>query len=169
MVVNPIPVIPRILQLPSEIRIQIYKAVLLQTHPIRIWSRQSENEKRLLLGVCRQVYWETLAIYYSGNAFITESAHCLIPWLTKLGEDKRALLRDVRLRMPLWTSKSEEHAICKRSLVARLSAEVRNVGTIVSGKHMRVRAERKIENTMQSMSTIGGPSRRVLISGSGSS
>lgn len=113
-----------LLRLPVEIRTSIYKLVCIVEEPIKITKRyrtpvhqsttrsgkslriktdkayrnaSSGRSALALTASCRQVYLESISLYYAGNTFECLSQHAFSDFLNDIGTTNRQLVPNIRM------------------------------------------------------------------------
>ncbi|KAK5128845.1 hypothetical protein LTR85_000178 [Meristemomyces frigidus] len=84
----------RLLDLPPEIRNNIYEYVLIFREPLQIRHRHLYDinmNNRALLQTCQQIRAEALGIYLSNNTFVLSTTRDLGNWLDSLGSTVKQL------------------------------------------------------------------------------
>jgi len=90
---------PRLLELPPEIRNTIYEHALVFSQPLQVRHKHIydiNQTDRAPLQACQQIRREALSIYYSSNTFIFSSIHDLEDWLDTT-RHSLTRIREVRL------------------------------------------------------------------------
>jgi len=97
--------------LSAELRNHIYHLALVQDSPIRMcWlHRENKSDENCiqyqtyrkfnqppLLGLCRQIHNEALAIFYGANVFQSNRGDTVVWWLQGIGKQNRSLIREIR-------------------------------------------------------------------------
>jgi hypothetical protein len=94
----------RLLSLPLEIRLCIYRHVLLEQRqyidPQRSFEDPRQNIRRALLRTCKQIYHEARLIFYSENTFVLSKPRAFFAFLGRIGTGNIALLRSLRIYAP---------------------------------------------------------------------
>ncbi|KAK4962854.1 hypothetical protein LTR10_000481 [Elasticomyces elasticus] len=132
----------RLLELPEELQLEIYKLVVIAKAPIRIvhqycagyqqdmdisWKQfLSERKQPALSKTCRGIRNIALPIYYKCNSFRVcccsdwdERDNASRKWLLSLGESNRALLRDFEVHQGIGYgrySAAEQEVVLTRSM-----------------------------------------------------
>ncbi|KAK4618197.1 hypothetical protein CLAFUW4_11841 [Fulvia fulva] len=116
------------LQLPAELRTQIYEYCLPQSGGARPIYRKAHQRPPPLLQACRQTRQETFAMYYSTGSFRTRSDEDLIRWVKAIGPEARALIRGLTIYSfdewtPDLTAQKPRMLVRLRHLYTRLEEE----------------------------------------------
>lgn len=162
----------RLLELPAELRNEIYELALFQTRPIGVTivlehcltlldftraSRRSLVEEPPLLTCCRQVREEAIGIFYGSSTFASSERSELERWIIALPAAKRKLLRDVRVPFPI-KSYSLHDLNCGSAVLAfeldRFELRLRQQGVFVDPGVLRAFAYWKKEDTALTIAEI---------------
>lgn len=114
-------------RIPAELRIRIFKHVLIQNNPICIaypddYRRQQQGDRSsiagppaALLSVCRAFHVEGAPIFYSSNRFLIildkarqETPDILNRWRSSIGSKNFDMIRDVEWQLTCATVESDE-------------------------------------------------------------
>ena len=110
-----------LLQLPAELRLQIFRLVLVEDETIKVDARRAQQcwhkhkpvpnlfvmtsqgrhmaaklREHALLSTCRQIRSEGLPVLYGDNIFESTDFYALYRWLKSLESNRRRLLRTIR-------------------------------------------------------------------------
>ena len=85
-----------ILDLPAEVRNQIYHDAIVSSTPMIVTSRSPFIQQPALLATCKQIQNEALAMFYTQNIFQSADLHTSIACLNRMSLQTRPMLRSLR-------------------------------------------------------------------------
>ena len=95
------------MQLPAELRLQIYGHLLIEEEPIRHQDPMNPG----ILQACRQNFHEATHIFYESNKFIMGGDKDDYLWLKFFGHERRQYLRQLNLSIKDWYNPDWERGL----------------------------------------------------------